>query len=71
MLKEGLNMILQISINEIYFLQDKEIIIVEDYSPFNMALVRYIDSDENFLVDTHFLRNSPSSEEYIKIEFKR
>jgi|GEM_PF-6079497 len=64
-------MILQLSENEIYFLQDKEITIVEDYYPFNMALVKYINSNENFIIDTNFLRKVPSNEEYIKIEFKR
>ncbi|WP_431808233.1 hypothetical protein [Lysinibacillus sphaericus] len=64
-------MILQLSENEIYFLQDKEITIVEDYYPFNMALVKYINSNESFIIDTNFLRKVPSNEEYIKIEFKR
>lgn len=64
-------MIQQISKDMKFYLQDKEIFIVEDYYPFNMALVKYINSIESFLIDTNFLRHIPSNEEYIKIEFKR
>lgn len=64
-------MIRQLQEKEVHFLQDREVVIVESYPPFSMALVKYIDSNECFIIDTDFLRNTPIDEEYIKIKFER
>lgn len=57
----------QLSLNSIYYLQDKEINIIEDFHPFNMALAKFLNSPEEFIVDTNFITSSPVIDEYIKI----
>lgn len=61
----------QLSLNTIYYLQDEEIKIIEDFYPFNMALAIFLNSSEEFIVDTNFITSSPVIDEYIKINLLR
>lgn len=53
--------------NQPYYFINKEIIIVKHKNLLNMAIVRYVDSIREFIVDKNFIREEPLNEHFICI----
>ncbi|WP_226670333.1 hypothetical protein [Metabacillus litoralis] len=60
-------MVDMISDDQSYYFVDKEIVIVNHKNLLNLAIVRYIDSVKEFVVDINFIETKPSKEKYISI----
>ncbi|MGE7922338.1 hypothetical protein ACQKND_04020 [Viridibacillus arvi] len=58
----------QLSIDKEYYFQDKKIIVIEDFYPFNMAIVHFVDTNEEITIDTNFIRTTPSLDKYISLD---
>ncbi|MGN7403548.1 hypothetical protein ACTHO0_27275 [Cytobacillus praedii] len=50
-----------------YYFINKEIIIINQKNLLNMAIVRYVDSIREFIVDKNFIREEPLNERFISI----
>lgn len=51
-----------------YYFVDKEIVIVNHRNLLNIAIVRYVDSVKEFVVDINFIETRPSKEKFISIK---
>jgi hypothetical protein len=65
--EEGIIMVDMISDDQSYYFVDKEIVIVNHKNLLNLAIVRYIDSVKEFVVDINFIETKPSKEKFISI----
>ncbi|GGA77239.1 hypothetical protein [Ornithinibacillus halotolerans] len=54
--------------NQSYYFVDKEIVIVNHRNLLNLAIVRYVDSNKEFVVDINFIETKPSKERFISIK---
>ncbi|MGF9979322.1 hypothetical protein [Viridibacillus arvi] len=51
--------------NEIYYFNNKRIEIIDKFPSFNLAIVRYFDTLEEFSVDINFISSTFSNEFYL------
>jgi len=61
-------MVNKISDNQSYYFIDKEIVIVNHKNLLNLAIVRYVDSIKEFVVDINFIKTKPMQEKFISIK---
>ncbi|MFJ7941111.1 hypothetical protein ACIQYG_21850 [Peribacillus sp. NPDC096622] len=60
-------MVEEIPKGKYYYFVNKEIIIVNKVNLFNLAVVRYVDSIKEFVVDINFIDTKPSKETFISV----
>lgn len=60
-------MVEEIANGKYYYFVNKEIIIVKKINMFNLAVVRYVDSIKEFVVDINFIDTKPSKEMFISV----
>ncbi|MCP3763694.1 hypothetical protein NLX67_15060 [Domibacillus sp. A3M-37] len=60
-------MVEEIVKGESYYFINKEIVIVKQVNLFNLAIVRYVDSIKEFVVDINFIDTQPSKETFISV----
>jgi len=65
--EEEIIMVDKTSDNQSYYFVDKEIVIVNHKTLLNLAIVRYVDSVKEFIVDINFIGTKPSKEKFISI----
>jgi hypothetical protein len=53
--------------NQSYYFINKEIVIVNHKNLLNLAIVRYVDSIREFIIDVNFISVDPLNEQYISI----
>ena len=51
-----------------YYFINKEIVIVNQRNLLNLAIVRYVDSYKEFVVDINFIETKPIKEKFISIK---
>ncbi|AXI00049.1 hypothetical protein DV702_10165 [Sporosarcina sp. PTS2304] len=51
-----------------YYFLDKEIMVVKHRSLLNLAIVRYVNSIKEFVVDINFIETEPTGEKFISIK---
>ncbi|MCU7766912.1 hypothetical protein [Priestia megaterium] len=54
--------------NQTYYFTNKEVVIINHKNLLNLAIVRYIDSIKEFVIDINFIDTKPSKEKYISIK---
>lgn len=61
-------MVLKVLEKQSYYFVNKEIVIVNQGNLLNLAIVRYIDSFKEFVVDINFIETRPINEKFISIK---
>lgn len=51
-----------------YYYVNKEIVIIKQENLLNLAIVRFVDSYKEFVVDINFIETKPTKEKFISVK---